>query len=229
MRALVEQTLAEGRVRERRSRAISRVFDIALPVLIVLCLLLWRERYNVIEVKNGEISLTQIYAWGCCARELKRMPASEVASVSMRSFWGGGGRGSGGYKVEIYNQAGEIFDVLVFSKSNHDLASEKKECLLNALSGKSTCRASHSTQTRYFMFALVLTVVTVIRWWMIKTVRNAEEEQDRQWEDKRKSRAQKSHLNDPGHAVSGNGCPKCLSANRSVQFRKGAGRNHKTV
>lgn len=229
MRALVEQTLAEGRVRERRSRAISRVFDIALPVLIVLCLLLWRERYNVIEVKNGEISLTQIYAWGCCARELKRMPASEVASVSMRSFWGGGGRGSGGYKVEIYNQAGEIFDVLVFSNSNHDLASEKKECLLNALSGKSTCRASHSTQTRYFMFALVLTVVTVIRWWMIKTVRNAEEEQDRQWEDKRKSRAQKSHLNDPGHAVSGNGCPKCLSANRSVQFRKGAGRNHKTV
>lgn len=229
MRALVEQTLAEGRVRERRSRAISRVFDIALPVLIVLCLLLWRERYNVIEVKNGEISLTQIYAWGCCARELKRMPASEVASVSMRSFWGGGGRGSGGYKVEIYNQAGEIFDVLVFSKSNHDLASEKKECLLNALSGKSTCRASHSTQTRYFMFALVLTVVTVIRWWMIKTVRNAEEEQDRQWEDKRKSRAQKSHLNDPGHVVSGKGRFKCLSANRSVQFRKGAGRNHKTV
>ena len=229
MRALVEQTLAEGRVRERRSRAISRVFDIALPVLIVLCLLLWRERYNVIEVKNGEISLTQIYAWGCCARELKRMPASEVASVSMRSFWGGGGRGSGGYKVEIYNQAGEIFDVLVFSNSNHDLASEKKECLLNALSGKSTCRASHSTQTRYFMFALVLTVVTVIRWWMIKTVRNAEEEQDRQWEDKRKSRAQKSHLNDPGHVVSGKGRFKCLSANRSVQFRKGAGRNHKTV
>ena len=229
MRALVEQTLAEGRVRERRSRAISRVFDIALPVLIVLCLLLWRERYNVIEVKNGEISLTQIYAWGCCARELKRMPASEVASVSMRSFWGGGGRGSGGYKVEIYNQAGGIFDVLVFSNSNYDRAYEKKECLLNALSGKSTCRASHSTQTRYFMFALVLTVVTVIRWWMIKTVRNAEEEQDRQWEDKRKSRAQKSHLNDPGHAVSGNGCPKCLSANRSVQFRKGAGRNHKTV
>ena len=39
----------------------------------------------------------------------------------------------------------------------------------------------------------------------------------------------KSHLNDPGHAVSGNGCPKCLSANRSVQFRKGARRNHKTV
>ena len=229
MRALVEQTLAEGRVRERRSRAISRVFDIVLPVLIVLCLLLWRERYNVIEVKNGEISLTQIYAWGCCARELKRMPASEVASVSMRSFWGGGGRGSGGYKVEIYNQAGEIFDVLVFSNSNHDLASEKKECLLNALSGKSTCRASHSTQTRYFMFALVLTVVTVIRWWMIKTVRNAEEEQDRQWEDKRKSRAQKSHLNDPGHVVSGKGRFKCLSANRSVQFRKGAGRNHKTV
>lgn len=202
MRALVEQTLAEGRVRERRSRAISRVFDIALPVLIVLCLLLWRERYNVIEVKNGEISLTQIYAWGCCARELKRMPASEVASVSMRSFWGGGGRGSGGYKVEIYNQAGEIFDVLVFSKSNHDLASEKKECLLNALSGKSTCRASHSTQTRYFMFALALAVVTVIRWWMIKTVRKAEEEEDRQWEDNRKRRAQKSHLNDPGHAVS---------------------------
>ena len=229
MRALVEQTLAEGRVRERRSRAISRVFDIALPVLIVLCLLLWRERYNVIEVKNGEISLTQIYAWGCCEREWRRMPASEVASVSVRSFWGGGGRGSGGYKVEIYNQAGEIFDVLVFSNSNHDLASEKKECLLNALSGKSTCRASHSTQTRYFMFALVLTVVTVIRWWMIKTVRKAEEEQDRQWEDKRKSRAQKSHLNGPGHAVSGNGCPKCLSANRSVQFRKGAGRNHKTV
>ena len=229
MRTLIEQTLAEGRVRERRSRAISRVFDIALPVLIVLCLLLWRERYNVIEVKNGEISLTQIYAWGCCARELKRMPASEVASVSMRSFWGGGGRGSGGYKVEIYNQAGEIFDVLVFSKSNHDLASEKQECLLNALSGKSTCRASHSTQTRYFMFALVLTVVTVIRWWMIKTVRNAEEELYRQWEDKRKSRAQKSHLNDPGHVVSGKGRFKCLSANRSVQFRKGAGRNHKTV
>ena len=229
MRALVEQALAEGRVRERRSRAISRVFDIALPVLIVLCLLLWRERYNVIEVKNGEISLTQIYAWGCCARELKRMPASEVASVSMRSFWGGGGRGSGGYKVEIYNQAGEIFDVLVFSKSNHDLASEKKECLLNALSGKSTCRASHSTQTRYFMFSLVLTVVTVIRWWMIKTVRKAEEEEDRQWEDKRKRRAQKSHLNDPGHVVSGKGRSKCLSANRSVQFRKGAGRNHKTV
>ena len=229
MRSLIEQTLAEGRVRERRSRAISRVFDIALPVLIVLCLLLWRERYNVIEVKNGEISLTQIYAWGCCARELKRMPASEVASVSMRSFWGGGGRGSGGYKVEIYNQAGEIFDVLVFSKSNHDLASEKQECLLNALSGKSTCRASHSTQTRYFMFALVLTVVTVIRWWMIKTVRNAEEELYRQWEDKRKSRAQKSHLNDPGHVVSGKGRFKCLSANRSVQFRKGAGRNHKTV
>jgi len=229
MRSLVEQTLAEGRARERRSRAISRVFDIALPVLIVLCLLLWRERYNVIEVKNGEISLTQIYAWGCCARELKRMPASEVASVSMRSFWGGGGRGSGGYKVEIYNQAGEIFDVLVFSKSNHDLASEKKECLLNALSGKSTCRASHSTQTRYFMFALVLTVVTVIRWWMIKTVRKADEERDRQWEDKRKSRAQKSHLNDPGHVVSGKGRSKCLSANRSVQFRKGADRNHKTV
>ena len=229
MRTLVEQTLAEGRARERRSRAISRVFDIALPVLIVLCLLLWRERYNVIEVKNGEISLTQIYAWGCCARELKRMPASEVASVSMRSFWGGGGRGSGGYKVEIYNQAGEIFDVLVFSKSNHDLASEKKECLLNALSGKSTCRASHSTQTRYFMFALVLTIVTVIRWWMIKTVRKADEERDRQWEDKRKSRAQKSHLNDPGHVVSGKGRSKCLSANRSVQFRKGADRNHKTV
>lgn len=102
MRTLIEQTLAEGRARERRSRAISRVFDIALPVLIVLCLLLWRERYNVIEVKNGEISLTQIYAWGCCARELKRMPASEVASVSMRYFWGGGGRGSGGYEVEIY-------------------------------------------------------------------------------------------------------------------------------
>jgi len=229
MRALVEQTLAEGRVRERRSRAISKVLDIVLPMLIVLCLLMWRERYNVIEVKDGEISLTQIYAWGCCARELKRMPASEVASVSMRSFWGGGGRGSGGYKVEIYNQAGEIFDVLVFSKSNHDLASEKKECLLNALSGKSTCRASHSTQTRYFMFALVLTVVTVIRWWMIKTVRKADEEQDRQWEDKRKSRAQKSHLNDPGHVVSGKGRSKCLSANRSVQFRKGAGRNHKTV
>jgi hypothetical protein len=229
MRTLVEQILAEGRARERRSRAISRVFDIALPVLIVLCLLLWRERYNVIEVKNGEISLTQIYAWGCCARELKRMPASEVASVSMRSFWGGGGRGSGGYKVEIYNQAGEIFDVLVFSNSNYDLASEKKECLLNALSGKSTCRASHSTQTRYFMFALVLTIVTVIRWWMIKTVRKADEEQDRQWEDKRKSRAQKSHLNDPGHVVSGKGRSKCLSANRSVQFRKGADRNHKTV
>lgn len=229
MRTLVEQTLAEGRARERRSRAISRVFDIALPVLIVLCLLLWRERYNVIEVKDGEISLTQIYAWGCCARELKRMPASEVASVSMRYFWGGGGRGSGGYKVEIYNQAGEIFDVLVFSNSNHDLASEKKECLLNALSGKSTCRASHSTQTRYFMFALVLTIVTVIRWWMIKTVRKADEERDRQWEDKRKSRAQKSHLNDPGHVVSGKGRSKCLSANRSVQFRKGADRNHKTV
>lgn len=229
MRALVEQTLAEGRVRERRSRAISKVLDIVLPMLIVLCLLMWRERYNVIEVKDGEISLTQIYAWGCCARELKRMPASEVASVSMRSFWGGGGRGSGGYKVEIYNQAGEIFDVLVFSKSNHDRASEKKERLLQALSGKSTCRASHSTQTRYFMFALVLTVVTVIRWWMIKTVRKADEEQDRQWEDKRKSRAQKSHLNDPGHVVSGKGRSKCLSANRSVQFRKGAGRNHKTV
>ena len=229
MRALVWQTLAAGRARERRSRAISKVFDIALPMLVILCLLLWRERYNVIEVKNGEISLTQIYAWGCCARELKRMPASEVASVSIRSFWGGGGRGSGGYKVEIYNQAGEIFDVLVFSKSNHDLASEKKECLLNALSGKSTCRASHSTQTRYFMFALVLTVVTVIRRWMIKTVRKADEEQDRQWEDKRKSRAQKSHLNDPGHDVSEKGRSKCLSANRSVQFRKGAGRNHKTV
>ena len=229
MKTLIERALVEGEKRERRSRAISKVIDVALPVLIVLCLLLWRERYNVIEVKNGEISLTQIYAWGCCARELKRMPASEVASVSMRSFWGGGGRGSGGYKVEIYNQAGEIFDVLVFSKSNHDLASEKKECLLNALSGKSTCRASHSTQTRYFMFALVLTIVTVIRWWMIKTVRKADEEQDRQWEDKRKSRAQKSHLNDPGHVVSGKGRSKCLSANRSVQFRKGTGRNHKTV
>lgn len=67
MRALVEQTLAEGRVRERRSRAISKVLDIVLPMLIVLCLLMWRERYNVIEVKDGEISLTQIYAWGCCA------------------------------------------------------------------------------------------------------------------------------------------------------------------
>jgi len=229
MRSLVEQTLAEGKARERRSRAISNVIDVVLPVLVVICLCLWFERYNILEVKNGEISLTQIYAWGCCARELKRMPASEVASVSMRSFWGGGGRGSGGYKVEIYNQAGEIFDVLVFSKSNHDLASEKKECLLNALSGKSTCRASHSTQTRYFMFALVLTIVTVIRWWMIKTVRKADEERDRQWEDKRKSRAQKSHLNDPGHVVSGKGRSKCLSANRSVQFRKGADRNHKTV
>lgn len=229
MRALVEQTLAEGRVRERRSRAISRVFDIALPVLIVLCLLLWRERYNVIEVKNGEISLTQIYAWGCCARELRRMPASEVASVSVRSFWGGGGRGSGGYKVEIHDQAGGIFDVLVFSNSNYDRAYEKKERLLHALAGRSDYRVSHSTQTRYFMFALALAVVTVIRWWMIKTVRKAEEEEDRQWEDNRKRRAQKSHLNDPGHAVSGNGCPKCLSANRSVQFRKGAGRNHKTV
>ena len=229
MRALVEQTLAEGRVRERRSRAISRVFDIALPVLIVLCLLLWRERYNVIEVKNGEISLTQIYAWGCCARELKRMPASEVASVSVRSFWGGGGRGSGGYKVEIHDQAGGIFDVLVFSNSNYDRAYEKKERLLHALAGRSDYRVSHSTQTRYFMFALALAVVTVIRWWMIKTVRKAEEEEDRQWEDNRKRRAQKSHLNDPGHVVSGKGRSKCLSANRSVQFRKGAGRNHKTV
>ena len=229
MRALVEQTLAEGRVRERRSRAISRVFDIALPVLIVLCLLLWRERYNVIEVKNGEISLTQIYAWGCCARELRRMPASEVASVSVRSFWGGGGRGSGGYKVEIHDQAGGIFDVLVFSNSNYDRAYEKKERLLHALAGRSDYRVSHSTQTRYFMFALAFAVVTVIRWWMIKTVRKAEEEEDRQWEDNRKRRAQKSHLNDPGHVVSENGCPKCLSANRSVQFRKGARRNHKTV
>ena len=197
MRALVEQTLAEGRVRERRSRAISRVFDIALPVLIGLCLLLWRERYNVIEVKNGEISLTQSFA-----RELRRMPASEVASVSVRSFWGGGGRGSGGYKVEIHDQAGGIFDVLVFSNSNYDRAYEKKERLLHALAGRSDYRVSHSTQTRYFMFALALAVVTVIRWWMIKTVRKAEEEEDRQWEDNRKRRAQKSHLNDPGHAVS---------------------------
>ena len=57
MRALFEQTLAEGRVRERRSRAISRVFDIALPVLIVLCLLLWRERYNVIISSNVYVCL----------------------------------------------------------------------------------------------------------------------------------------------------------------------------
>ena len=228
MRALVEQTLAEGRVRERRSRAISKVLDIVLPMLIVLCLLMWRERYNVIEVKDGEISLTQIYAWGCCARELKRMPASEVASVSMRSFWGGGGRGSGGYKVEIHDQAGEIFDVLVFSKSNYDRAYEKKERLLHALAGKSVCCVSHSTQTRYFMFALALTVVTVIRWWVIKTVRKAEEEEDRQWEDNRKRRAEEKRLNQSGHSVSGDERSKCLPVNRPLQIKKvtvGIGKN----
>ena len=227
MRALVEQTLAEGRVRERRSRAISRVFDIALPVLIVLCLLLWRERYNVIEVKNGEISLTQIYAWGCCTRELSRVPTSEIASVSVEKVRGT--RGGGGFKgVRIYDRAGNVFSEMCFG-DNTDRAHEEKNLLKCALSGKTDYRAKQTTQTHYFFFALILTVITLIRWWMIKTVRNAEEEQDRQWEDKRKSRAQKSHLNDPGHAVSGNGCPKCLSANRSVQFRKGGGRNHKTV
>ena len=190
--SILEQTLVEGKILERRGRVISKVIDIVLPVLVVVCLCLWRERYNVIEVKNGEISLTQIYAWGCCARELRRMPASEVASVSVRSFWGGGGRGSGGYKVEIHDQAGEIFDVLVFSNSNYDRAYEKKERLLHALAGKSDYRVSHSTQTRYFMFALALAVVTVIRWWMIKTVRKAEEEEDRQWEERRKKRREEN-------------------------------------
>ena len=227
MRALVEQTLAEGRVRERRSRAISRVFDIALPVLIVLCLLLWRERYNVIEVKNGEISLTQNYAWGCCARELSRMPTSEIASVSVEKV--GVTRGGGGFEgVRIYDRAGNVFNEMCFG-DNTDRAHEEKDLLKCALAGKTDYRAKQTTQTHYFFFALILTVITLIRWWMIKTVRKADEEQDRQWEDKRKSRAHKSHLNGPGHAVSGNGCPKCLSANRSVQFRKGAGRNHKTV
>lgn len=227
MRALVEQTLAEGRVRERRSRAISRVFDIALPVLIVLCLLLWRERYNVIEVKNGEISLTQIYAWGCCTRELSRVPTSEIASVSVEKV--GVTRGGGGFKgVRIYDRAGNVFSEMCFG-DNTDRAHEEKDLLKCALAGKTDYRAKQPTQTRYFFFALILTVITLIRWWMIKTVRKADEEQDRQWEDKRKSRAQKSHLNDPGHVVSENGCPKCLSANRSVQFRKGARRNHKTV
>ena len=227
MRALVEQTLAEGRVRERRSRAISRVFDIALPVLIVLCLLLWRERYNVIEVKNGEISLTQIYAWGCCARELSRMPTIEIASVSVEKVCGT--RGGGGFKgVRIYDRAGNVFSEMCFG-DNTDRAHEEKDLLKCALSGKTDYRAKQTTQTHYFFFALILTVITFIRRWMIKTVRKADEEQDRQWEDKRKSRAQTSHLNGPGHAVSGNGCSKCLSANLSVRFRKGARRNHKTV
>ena len=127
MRALVEQTLAEGRVRERRSRAISRVFDIALPVLIVLCLLLWRERYNVIEVKKGEISLMQVYAWGCCARELSRMPTSEIASVSVEKVCGT--RGGGGFKgVRIYDRAGNVFSEMCFG-DNTDRAHEEKNLL----------------------------------------------------------------------------------------------------
>ena len=189
MRALVEQTLAEGRVRERRSRTISRVFDIALPVLIVLCLLLWRERYNVIEVKNGEISLTQIYAWGCCTRELSRVPTSEIASVSVEKV--GVTRGGGGFEgVRIYDRAGNVFNEMCFG-DNTDRAHEEKNLLKCALSGKMDYRAKQTTQTHYFFFALILTVITLIRWWMIKTVRKADEEQDRQWEDKRKSRAQK--------------------------------------
>ena len=192
MRALVEQTLAEGRVRERRSRAISRVFDIALPVLIVLCLLLWRERYNVIEVKKGEISLMQVSAWGCCTRELSRVPTSEIASVSVEKV--GVTRGGGGFEgVRIYDRAGNVFNEMCFG-DNTDRAHEEKDLLKCALAGKMDYRAKQTTQTHYFFFALILTVITFIRRWMIKTVRKADEEQDQQWEDKRKSRAQKSHL-----------------------------------
>ena len=227
MRALVEQTLAEGRVRERRSRAISKVIDVVLPVLVVLCFCLWFERYNILEVKNGEISLMQVSAWGCCTRELSRVPTSEIASVSVEKV--GVTRGGGGFEgVRIYDRAGNVFNEMCFG-DNTDRAHEEKNLLKCALSGKTDYRAKQTTKTHYFFFALILTVIILIRWWMIKTVRKADEEQDRQWEDKRKSRAQTSHLNGPGHAVSGNGCSKCLSANLSVRFRKGARRNHKTV
>lgn len=227
MKTLIERAFVEGEKRERRSRAISKVIDIVLPVLVVLCFCLWFERYNILEVKNGEISLMQVYAWGCCARELSRMPTSEIASVSVEKVCGT--RGGGGFKgVRIYDRAGNVFSEMCFG-DNTDRAHEEKSLLKCALSGKTDYRAKQTTQTHYFFFALILTVITLIRWWMIKTVRKADEEQDRQWEDKRKSCAQKSHLNDPGHVVSGKGRSKCLSANRSVQFRKGARRNHKTV
>lgn len=227
MKTLIERALVEGEKRERRSRAISKVIDVVLPVLVVLCFCLWFERYNILEVKNGEISLMQVSAWGCCTRELSRVPTSEIASVSVEKV--GVTRGGGGFEgVRIYDRAGNVFNEMCIG-DNTDRAHEEKDLLKCALAGKTDYRAKQTTQTHYFFFALILTVITFIRRWMIKTVRKADEEQDRQWEDKRKSRAQTSHLNGPGHAVSGNGCSKCLSANLSVRFRKGAGRNHKTV
>jgi hypothetical protein len=227
MKTLIEQALEEAEKRERRSRAISNVIDVVLPVLVVICLCLWFERYNILEVKNGEISLMQVYAWGCYARELSRMPTSEIASVSVEKV--GATRGGGGFEgVRIYDRAGNVFNEMCFG-DNRDRAYEEKNQLKYALAGKTDYRAEQTTQTHYFFFALILAVITWIRWWMIKTVRKADEEQDRQLEEKRKSRAQKSHLNDPGHVVLGNGRSKCLSANRAVQFRKGAGRNHKTT
>lgn len=188
MRTQVEQALYEGKIRARRNSTISKVLDIVLPMLIVLCLLLWRERYNVIEVKNGEISLTQIYAWGCCARELRRMPVDEVASVLVKS-WGGGAKAGGACAVEIYDQAGNKFNKQIFSRARMDRAYEVREMLLHAISGKSACRVGQSTQTHYFFFALILTVITLIRWWMIRVVRKAEGKADRQWEYKRRTRA----------------------------------------
>lgn len=214
MKTLIERALVEGLKRERRSRAISKVIDVVLPVLVVLCFCLWFERYNILEVKNGEISLMQVYAWGCCARELSRMPTSEIASVSVEKVCGT--RGGGGIKgVRIYDRAGNVFSEMYFG-DNTGRAHEEKNLLMCALSGKRDYRAKQTTQTHYFFIALILTVITLIRWWMIKTVRKADEEQDRLWEDKKNSRAQKSHLNDPGHAVSEKGRSKCLSANRSV-------------
>ena len=175
MKTLVERTLVEGEKRERRSRAISKVIDVVLPVLVVLCLCLWFERYNVLEVKNGEISLMQVYAWGCCARELSRMPTSEIASVSVEKV--GVTRGGGGFKgVRIYDRAGNVFSEMCFG-DNTDRAHEEKNLLKCALSGKTDYRAKQTTQTHYFFFALILTVITLIRWWMIKTVRKADEEQ----------------------------------------------------
>lgn len=172
MGVLLKQVLADAKRREARSLAMDRVLDVLLPILVVLCLCLWRERHNVLQVKNGEVLVTQVYGWGCFQRELRRASARDIASVSVEKV--GVTRGGGGFAgVVLYDLSGRRFNVNSFG-DNKDNAYRHRKLICQALSGKFNYSVCQSTQSRYLIFAIGLALITLLRWYMIRVVRKSE-------------------------------------------------------
>lgn len=158
MSLMIEREISRQRIRAQRFRLICKSYHIVLGLLIVLCVALYFERHDVLEIRRGEISLFRISTWGCCKREVRRLPVRDVSSIRVVS-WGSGK--AGGCVLCVYDNKGQLFNEWKLDEDEVPRVKREMSLMEKALRGELEYCVEQETQGCFGILATALVFIEI--------------------------------------------------------------------